>query len=230
VTIPEVRDDPQLTLLTASSTFGDSTWPLFISKLKKFEKMLLAAHKLHAGPDYLIRSVPKTFITELLVIDWLESILLPRISELRTKFTYDYPSLLVLEGHSIYVTARVIALCAARKITLIKLVSHSSHLAQPLDSCVFGLFKILYKKERQSKGMKGETRKFYRPLLAFYKSIIILMVHCNFERARFPLNASNLLGAMTVDSTPGFERIDVPELLFNDTFLYPELLHPKQLQ
>jgi hypothetical protein len=47
VTVPEEWDDAQLTLLTAISVFGDSTCPLFISKLKTFEKALLAAQKLY---------------------------------------------------------------------------------------------------------------------------------------------------------------------------------------
>jgi hypothetical protein len=38
ITVPEERDDAQLTLLTAISAFGVSTCPLFISKLKTFEK------------------------------------------------------------------------------------------------------------------------------------------------------------------------------------------------
>jgi hypothetical protein len=42
MTIPEVRDDAQLTLLTAISAFRDSTCPFFISKRKTFEKTLLA--------------------------------------------------------------------------------------------------------------------------------------------------------------------------------------------
>jgi hypothetical protein len=46
VTVPEERNDAQLTLLTAISAFGDSTCPLFISKLKTFEKALLAPQKL----------------------------------------------------------------------------------------------------------------------------------------------------------------------------------------
>jgi hypothetical protein len=41
VKVPEERDDAQLTLLTAISPFGDSTCPLFISKLKTFEKAFL---------------------------------------------------------------------------------------------------------------------------------------------------------------------------------------------
>jgi hypothetical protein len=81
----------------------------------------------------VIRSPPKRFITELLFFDWLENIFLLRNSELRTKFTYDGPNLLVVDGHSTHVTARVIALWAARKVRLMRLVPHSSHLAQSLD-------------------------------------------------------------------------------------------------
>jgi hypothetical protein len=157
VTLAEVRDDRQLTLLTAISAFEDSTRPLFISKLKTFKKMFLAAQKLYAGHYYVVRSAPKTFITELLFIDWLEKIFSPSISEFQTKFTYDDSNLLVLDGNSTYVRARLIPLCASRKITLIRLVPHSWHLTRPLDLCVFGLFKILYKKEKRSKGVKGET-------------------------------------------------------------------------
>jgi hypothetical protein len=54
VTIPEARDDAQLTLMTAISAFEDSTRPLFTSKLKTFEKTLLAANKRYAGHDYVI--------------------------------------------------------------------------------------------------------------------------------------------------------------------------------
>jgi hypothetical protein len=54
--------------------FGDSTHPLFISKPKTFGKTLLAARKLYAGHGYVIRSAQKTLITELLFIDWLETI------------------------------------------------------------------------------------------------------------------------------------------------------------
>jgi hypothetical protein len=70
--------------------------------------------------------------------------------------------MVVLGGHSTHVVARVIVFCARRKIILIRLVLQSSHLAQLLALYVFGLFKILDKKEKQNKGMRGETRKICR--------------------------------------------------------------------
>jgi hypothetical protein len=78
--------------------------------------------------------------------------------------------------------------------------------------------------------MKGEPRKIYRALLAFYKSTSIPMVRWSFERARFRLNSDNLLIPLTVDPTPVLNRLDVPELPFDDAFLFPGQLDPQRLQ
>jgi hypothetical protein len=69
VTIPEIRDDAQLTLLTAISAFGDCTSPYFISKNKTFSKTTLEAQQLFEGHDDTIRTSPRTFITETLFIE-----------------------------------------------------------------------------------------------------------------------------------------------------------------
>jgi hypothetical protein len=110
---------------------------------------------------------------------------------------------------------------------MIRLVAHSSHLAQPLDLCIFGLFEIFCRKERQNKGMKGETRKIYRVLQAFYKSTIIPMVRWSFELAGFHSNSDHLLSLLTVDPTSVLDRLDVPELPFDDSFVYPDQLDPQ---
>jgi hypothetical protein len=83
VTILEIQDDAQLTLLTAISAFGDSTYPYFISKNKTFEKTALESQQLFEGHDYTIRTLPKTFITETLFIDWTEMVFHVRINYLR---------------------------------------------------------------------------------------------------------------------------------------------------
>jgi hypothetical protein len=58
------------------------------------------------------------------------------------------------------VTPRVIVLCGARNIIMIRLVAHSSHLAQPLDLCVFGYFKIFCHNENKVKERKGKLERF----------------------------------------------------------------------
>jgi hypothetical protein len=51
ITVPEIRDDSQLTLLTAISAFGGSTPPFFLSKNKNFEKDLLGELEMYEGHD-----------------------------------------------------------------------------------------------------------------------------------------------------------------------------------
>jgi hypothetical protein len=46
------------------------------------------------------------------------------------------------------------------------------------------------------------------------------MVRWSFERAGFRLNSDNLLSPLTVDSTPVLDRLDVPELPFDDAFVF----------
>jgi hypothetical protein len=78
--------------------------------------------------------------------------------------------------------------------------------------------------------MKGETRKIYRALLAFYKSTIISMVWWSFERAGFRLNSDNLMSHLIVDPTPVLDRLDVSELPFDDAFVYPDQPDLQRLQ
>jgi hypothetical protein len=74
VTIPEIRDNAQLTFLTAIWAFGDSAHPYFISKNKTFEQAALEAQQLFESHDYTIRMSPKMFITQTLFIDWIEMV------------------------------------------------------------------------------------------------------------------------------------------------------------
>jgi hypothetical protein len=113
---------------------------------------------------------------------------------------------------------------------MIRLVAYSSHLVQPLDLSVFGLFKIFDCKERKSKGMKEETRKIYRALLVFSKNTIIPIFRWSFKRAGFRLYSDHLLSPLTIEPTPVLDRLDVPELPFDDAFVCPDQLDPQRLQ
>jgi hypothetical protein len=56
------------------------------------------------------------------------------------------------------------------------------------------------------------------------------MVRWNFERVGFRLNSDNLLSHLTVDPTPVLDRLDAPELPFDDAFVCPDQLDPQRLQ
>jgi hypothetical protein len=221
VTIAQERDDSQLTMLTAISAFGDSLPPMFITKNKTFEEAKLAAEQLYHPHDYVIREASKTFITEVLFIDWLETQFIPRNENLRATSNYSGPLIVLVDGHASHVTPRVVAFAGSRHIIIIKLVAHSSHISQPLDLCVFGVFKMLNKREQKSKGMKGETLKICRALLVFHKATRIPMVKWSFVRAGFPLNAQDLLAPLTVTLDEVLNRIVSPEMRLED-LVFPQ--------
>jgi hypothetical protein len=165
-----------LTLITAISAFCDATIRTFISKNKIFDKVSLAAQQLFERYCDTIRTADQIFITEVLFIDWLQNVFLPRVSHIRERTKCQGKMVLILDDRATHVTLRVIASAGSQRLSLIRLVPHSSHVAQPLDLCVFGLFETIYYKERKSKAMKGETEKMYRALFGFYKGTVIPMV------------------------------------------------------
>jgi hypothetical protein len=134
---------------------------------------------------------------------------------------YDGPILLLVDGHASHITPRVLAYAASQRIIVIKLVAHSSHVSQPLDLCVFGIFKMLYKRESKTHELKGETLKIYRAILAFYKATIIPMVRWSFIRAGFRLNPKNLLAPLTVTPADVLARIAMPEVTLEEYVFAP---------
>jgi hypothetical protein len=128
-TVAAVGDDAQLTLLTAISAFGDSIPPRIITKNRTYEKYLLAEHQLCEGHDYVIRNAAKTFITEVLFIQWMKMMFFPRIGNLRAKVNYTDQVILFLGAHSTHVPERVVAFAGPERILIILLIPHSSHLS-----------------------------------------------------------------------------------------------------
>jgi hypothetical protein len=221
LTISQYKDDAQLIMVAAISAFGDSTPPMFISKNITFERDKLATMLLFESHDYTIRHSPSTFINEVLFIDWIENVFLTRINCLRSKMNYNGKVVLIVDGHASHVTPRVVAFAASQDIILIRLVAHSSHIAQPLDFCLFGMFKLTYKKEKQTQQFTGETKKLYKALLAFYKSTILPIVRHSFARAGILLHLGDMMGAVHIDSKVVLDRLVTPQIPVDETFVFP---------
>jgi hypothetical protein len=99
---------------------------------------------------------------------------------------------------------------------------HTAFTSHNCSIYAFSGLSRFFIKEKQTKGMKGETRKIYRALLSFYKNTIIPMTRWSFVRAGFLLKPENLLGPVGVNETRVLERIEVPELPVDEAFMYPE--------
>jgi hypothetical protein len=75
----------------------------------------LADRQLYKGHDYVIRNVPKTFTTEVLFIDLLRTLFIPRIQHIPAKYGYTGPIVLLLDRHSTHLTDRLVADAGSEK-------------------------------------------------------------------------------------------------------------------
>jgi hypothetical protein len=78
----------------------------------------------------------KGWTSDLIGLEWLKAHFQPFVSK-----STNSRHLLIIDGHSSYVTARFIAYCITSKINLFLLPPHSSHKTQPLDLSIFGPLK-----------------------------------------------------------------------------------------
>jgi hypothetical protein len=95
-------------MLTAISAFGDSIRPMLITSNKTFEQAKLTEEQLYHGHDYVIRMALKTFVTEILFIDSLQNLFIPRNAALRAQMDYAGPVILLIDDHATHITPRVV--------------------------------------------------------------------------------------------------------------------------
>lgn len=162
---------------------------------------------------------------DVLSINWLQNLFPPRNGQLRSKCNYQGSIVLLVGGHSIHITPRVVAHTSSQKILIIRLTPYSPQISQPLELRVFSLFKILVQREQKAKGMKGETLKIYRAVLVFYKATRIPMVRSSFLRAGFRLNPDSLFAPVEVIPAVVLDRIVAPEILL-EQFIVAESHEP----
>jgi hypothetical protein len=112
-----------LTLLSAVTAFGDSTPPLIITKDKSFQKNRLAEQELDKGHDYVIKSVLKKFMTEILFIDWSQRIFLPWNKNLIRRSQDPGSIVFVVDLHAPQVTAPMLTYAQSKKIVTVRFVA-----------------------------------------------------------------------------------------------------------
>jgi hypothetical protein len=103
--------------MTAITAFGDSIPQIFLIKNKTVEAKGLADQQFSHGHDSVIENVKKTFITEVLFIAWLQTHLIPKNDQIQRNPNYDGPIILLVDGHAVHVTPRLIAYAGSQKIT-----------------------------------------------------------------------------------------------------------------
>ena len=97
-------------------------------------------------------STKNSYITGDVFEQWLKGVFIPHVEATRESLrrrlgTFDERAVLILDGCSSHTNKQYRTLLESKNITMLFLVPHTSHLAQPLDLNIFGRVKNLIRDE-----------------------------------------------------------------------------------
>jgi hypothetical protein len=93
-------------------------------------------------PDLKVGRTSSGWMTKQLWEDYVKGILFPEIERIRKALKDgEKPALLIIDGHSSRINRQLWELCALLNIDVILIPAHTSHILQPLDLTVNGVFK-----------------------------------------------------------------------------------------
>lgn len=93
-------------------------------------------------PDWIIKPTENGWISNEIGLEWIQHF--DKYTAYRKNSIY---RMLVIDGHSIYLSADFNRFCKEKKIIAISMPSHSSHILQPLDIGCFGPLKRAYSQQ-----------------------------------------------------------------------------------
>ena len=141
---PVKRRPNHTTFLGCVSASGSYIKPLIVVKRATIEKTLIL---LNHGPDVLMLGhSTKGYINKELFDKWIDFVFVPTVCEIRQKYGYDGPGLMIADGCTAHQTPRFKQACEELNIRLFFLPPHSSNQLQVLDLGVFAIHKSLIKK------------------------------------------------------------------------------------
>ncbi|XP_047028001.1 uncharacterized protein LOC124636095 [Helicoverpa zea] len=120
--------------------------------------------------------------------NYFEKVLIPSFGEER-------PALIIYDGHSTHVDARVVELAVRNNVTILKLPPHTSHLLQPLDISVFKSFKAIWDAklvewQRRNVGTKMPKNVFSQTMADTWQQTNPEVIKSGFKKAGiYPFNA-----------------------------------------
>ena len=148
--------------------------------------------------DYFLRHSPSGFSNSQINLSWFTSCMLPFLNNLRTKYNYSGPAILILDGFSGHKMDLFKSLAANNKIILIQLPAHSSHLTQPLDLLIFGAMKTYYKTTKCDSKIYGESSKLIRAIKSHQLATISMNVKSAFSRAGIQIIETDTLPLISI--------------------------------
>jgi transposase len=142
IDIPVDRNSKRATLVACISGDGMALKPLVILPRKTIEDDIFLHGYNSKNTSFCYQE--NAFMTMSIFLLWAEEVFFPAVEAKREEMGYSGNAILILDGLSAHHSEVLLAACADRKVEVVFLVPHSSHLTQPLDLVTFGLLKAAY--------------------------------------------------------------------------------------
>ena len=131
------------TIIECISATGASTLLLVIYKGKSVQQQWFPS-QLEIFDSWHFTATENGWTSDATALEWLEKVFIPQMEP------RDHSArLLILDGHRSHETTEFLWRCLEYNIYLLFLLTHTSHILQPLNLTVFSVLKYAYRKELQ---------------------------------------------------------------------------------
>ena len=135
------RSEKRVSMIITISMAGDSLMPLIVTHRKTLDEEVKRSG-MRIGEDFMLEYQESAFVTKEIFSKYISSVFIPYVQKVRENPLYtDKSAALLCDNCSAHFDEKMIKLLSQNNIRLITLPPHSSHLFQPLDLVIFGVFK-----------------------------------------------------------------------------------------
>ncbi|PZC77478.1 hypothetical protein B5X24_HaOG203356 [Helicoverpa armigera] len=178
-----------ITVLAGASASGRKLPPLIVFKGKfVWDQWMADLNDSDYDFELTYAASAKGWMETDIFHNYFEKVLIPSLGEER-------PALIIYDGHSTHVDARVVELAVRNNVTILKLPPHTSHLLQPLDISVFKSFKAIWDAklvewQRRNVGTKMPKNVFAQTMADTWQQTNPEVIKSGFKKAGiYPFNA-----------------------------------------
>jgi hypothetical protein len=137
------RNLKHISVVACISAAGEHMTPFFVcSQVNDAVERALKTQGFRMGIDLIIKRRNKPYVNSDLFHEYISTVLLPYIDELRTndEFT-DKEAVLLMDNCSVHVRSDILQILADHHVKVITFPPHTTHIFQSLDLSLFGTFK-----------------------------------------------------------------------------------------
>ena len=171
-TFREDNDGNHISVVAAVTLSGIALKPLLISTTLNPPKEVVDSP---IGNKFLWAKTSKGYLNEKTMIFWIQMILIPYVTAVRSATGNYGPALLIFDGLASHKTDAVTNLLQQNNIRFLCYPPNCTHILQCLDLCFFGVLKKEYKIAESTLFVitQKQARKIERILKAFHRACFI---------------------------------------------------------